>query len=289
MIRQVKKLDDLRQDLANRYRSRPTSGTEGLDPDLVEADWSALQRDGYVVLRHLLEPSTVAALRAILTPMLGPCGRNAFEGRRTQRVYSVVCKTREVDALVEHPRILALLDRLLSPNYLLSQAQVINILPGEDAQLLHHDDSGYRVPRPRAPLGAATVWALDDFTEDNGATSTILGSHLWPDDKVGLPEEATPCVMPAGSAVLFLGTLWHGGGANGSGKPRLAITCQYCEPWLRQHENLTLAMPRDTARGLSENLLKMIGYSINPPFHGMVNGMHPRRLLEQSADAEPKI
>jgi hypothetical protein len=121
MIRQVKKLDDLRQDLANRYRSRPTSGTEGLDPDLVEADWSALQRDGYVVLRHLLEPSTVAALRAILTPMLGPCGRNAFEGRRTQRVYSVVCKTREVDALVEHPRILALLDRLLSPNYLLSQ------------------------------------------------------------------------------------------------------------------------------------------------------------------------
>ncbi len=277
----VNNLDDLRQDLAGRYRSRSTTGLEDLDPAVVEEDWQALQRDGYVVLERLIVPDELAALRAMLTPMLGPCGRNAFEGLRTQRVYSVICKTRAVDHLIEHPRILALIDRLLSPNYLLSQAQVINILPGEEAQLLHHDDAGYRAARPRAPLGAATIWAFDDFTERNGATAIIPGSHRWGDGRIGRPEEAIPCIMPAGSVVLFLGTLWHGGGANHSSAARLAMTCQYCEPWLRQHENLTLAMSPETARSLSENLLKMVGYSINPPFHGMVNGMHPRRLLEQ--------
>jgi ectoine hydroxylase-related dioxygenase (phytanoyl-CoA dioxygenase family) len=200
----------------------------------------------------------------------------------------VLAKTRAIDDLVDHPRVLALLDRLLLPNYLLSQAQLIRILPGEAAQLLHYDDGFYLVPRPRPPLGAATIWAIDAFSADNGATVVVPGSHTWDDARRPDPQQAIPCVMPAGSAVLFLGTLWHSGGANTTRAPRLAATCQYCEPWLRQQENFCLGVPRPTARGLRESLLRMLGYSIHPPFMGMVDGMHPKRVLEEPPLSAPR-
>lgn len=85
--------------------------------------------------------------------------------------------------------------------------------------------------------------------------------------------------MSAGSCVFFVGTLWHGGGANNSAASRLALTAQYCEPWLRPQEAFTLATPPDTVRAVSEDIRRMLGYSIYPPFLGMVDGMHPKRLL----------
>jgi ectoine hydroxylase-related dioxygenase (phytanoyl-CoA dioxygenase family) len=214
-----------------------------------------------------------------VTPLLDKHGRNNFEGALTQRVYSVLNKTRACDRIVDHPRVLALLDRLFLPNYLLSMLQVINILPGEAAQMLHSDDLFYPIPRPRAPLGAATIWAIDDFTDTNGATDIIPGSHAW-GDRVPSDAERRPVVMPAGSCVFFVGTLWHGGGANRSASPRLAVTAQYCEPWLRPQEAFTLSATRDTVRAVSEDIRRMLGYSIFPPFIGQVDGMHPKRLLE---------
>jgi ectoine hydroxylase-related dioxygenase (phytanoyl-CoA dioxygenase family) len=279
-VKQIKSNDDLKKDLAGRYRMTRSEGVEDLEPALVDADFQKLMRDGYVVIERLLSDEQIDAFRTGVEPLLHHTGRTSFEGARTQRVYDVFSKTRALDALTEHPRILALLDRLFLPNYLLSQAQIINILPGEDAQLLHHDDASYPFARPRPPLGAATVWAIDEFTAENGATSIIPGSHLWDQQRKPRPEEVMPCVMPAGSVVFFLGTTWHGGGANHSDRARLAATCQYCEPYLRQQENFLLEISRETALELSENLLRMIGYSIHPPFYGMVNGMHPKRLLE---------
>jgi len=86
-------------------------------------------------------------------------------------------------------------------------------------------------------------------------------------------------VMPAGSCILFLGNLFHGGGANHSGASRLAFTAQYCEPWLRTQENYFLSVSRETAASLSEDMKRLLGYSIHPPFMGMSNGMHPKRAL----------
>jgi ectoine hydroxylase-related dioxygenase (phytanoyl-CoA dioxygenase family) len=191
----------------------------------------------------------------------------------------VLNKTAACDVIAEHPRVLALLDRMLLPNYLLSMLQVINILPGEQAQMLHTDDGFYPLPRPRAPLGAAAIWAIDDFTADNGATDVVPGSQLWGDQLPGDDVERRPVVMKAGSCVFFPGTLWHGGGANRTGRPRLAVTAQYCEPWLRPQEAFTLSMTRDTVRRVSEDIRRMLGYSIHPPFIGQVDGMHPKRLL----------
>lgn len=279
-IPKINSMDELSKDLAHRHKLTKSTGYEDIPRNVIDADFTRLVSDGFVVIESVLDDVQIQAFREAAALHLDATGRNTFEGALTQRVYNVFSKTRVLDPLAEHPRVLALLDRLFLPNYLLSQAQIINILPGSDAQLLHHDDASYPIPRPRAPLGAATVWAIDEFTQENGATVVIPGSHLWSNDRIPSEGEALSCVMPAGSVVVFLGTLWHGGGQNTSAKPRLAATCQYCEPWLRQQENFTLEIPKETAAGLSENLLRMIGYSILPPFYGMVNGMHPKRLLD---------
>jgi ectoine hydroxylase-related dioxygenase (phytanoyl-CoA dioxygenase family) len=97
-------------------------------------------------------------------------------------------------------------------------------------------------------------------------------------------ESATrPVVMPRGSVLLFLGTLWHGGGANRTERGRLCVTAQYCARWCRQQENFSLSVPRERAAQCSEHVQRMLGYSIHPPFMGFVNGMHPKRLLEPAA------
>jgi ectoine hydroxylase-related dioxygenase (phytanoyl-CoA dioxygenase family) len=211
--------------------------------------------------------------------------------------------------------VLAICDALLAPNYLLTAAQAIRIHPGEAPQGLHYDDSFYPFPRPRAPISLATIVAIDDFTATNGATEVIAGSHLWGDEmpagvvsagdfaqpmrygrgevgpentlmrapaaKHGNDARLTPVVMPAGSAIVFPGTLWHRGGANRSDRPRLALSTQYCEPWARQQENFTLAVPFEVARGFSERVQALLGYSIHPPFMGHAGGLHPRRKLEE--------
>ncbi len=256
-----------------------------MDSAIVGADMAALDRDGYVIWENLLSTEQCAQIRETVRPWLGHTGRNSFEGRRTQRVYSVLSRTRVCDRLVDHPRVLAVLDRLLMPNYLLSALQAINIQPGEAAQLAHHDDGFYPVPRPRAPLAAATIWAIDDFTADNGATVLYPGSHRWGKRRPGPDDEAIPVVMPVGSCVLFVGTLWHGGGANTTDRDRLAVTAQYCQPWLRPMEAFTLSVPRDIARTVSDDIRRMLGYSIHPPFVGAVDGLHPLRLLEIEPDA----
>ncbi|GAA5157147.1 phytanoyl-CoA dioxygenase family protein [Pseudonocardia eucalypti] len=278
---EVHSVEDLAKDLARRHRAQ-VSGGASVAPEVVERDLAALRRDGFVVLPELIPADELAVIHAELDELLGPMGRNNFEGHLTQRAYSLLGKTRAADRLVDHPRVLALLDRLLMPNYLLSQLQVIKILPGESGQLLHADDSFYPVPRPRPALSAATIWAIDEFTGDNGATVVLPGSHEWGDDRRPVSGDVpVPAVMPAGSCVFFLGTLWHGGGANRSAAPRTAVTAQYCEPWLRTQEAFTLSVDADTARAVSLDIRRMIGYSIHPPFVGAVNGMHPDRLLTQ--------
>ena len=246
----------------------------------IDADFETLMRDGYVILKKLISRETCETIKAEGLALLGHTGRNGFEGHRTQRVYNVFGKTRATDRLADHPRILGLMDRFFRPGFLLSQSQIINILPGEKAQGLHVDDGFYRIPRPRPPLGAATVWAIDDFTEENGATVVIPGSHKWDDDRVGQRDEAIPAVMPAGSVIFFLGTTWHGGGQNRSDAARFAVTHQYCEAYTRQQENYLLELSKDTVRDLSSELKALVGYSIYPPFMGMVDGKHPLRLLE---------
>lgn len=274
-------MDEIKRDLAGTHRALPRRAESETERRRADEEIAEVRRQGYVVIERLLDEATVAALKADLLPRFERFGRNdGLEGRRTQRIYSLLAKTRSCDRLVDHPRILALLDRVLQPNYLLSQLQPIQIHPGERAQILHHDDAFYPVARPRPPYSAATIFAIDDFTDDNGATVVIPKSHLWDDRRPRPDDERVTVVMPAGSVVFFLGTLWHGGGENRSQRPRLAVSAQYCEPWARQQENMALSIPRAVVKTLSPELRSMVGYSIHPPFMGMVDGQSPLELLE---------
>jgi ectoine hydroxylase-related dioxygenase (phytanoyl-CoA dioxygenase family) len=243
-----------------------------------------IQRDGYAVAPALLGPSEVAALKAALAPWLRGThfGRNDFEGFRTERVYALLAKAPQIARLVEHPAVLAVLDALLTPHYRLSACIAIQLHPGETVQGWHADDSYVRLPRPRAMMGVSAIWALDDFTDTNGATEVIPGSHRWGAEESAAPDDAraVKVTMPAGSVLLFAGTLVHRGGANRSGTTRLAVTPQYCEPWIRQIENMALAVPPELARGHSERIQELLGYDVfEPTFIGYVDGLHPKRLL----------
>jgi ectoine hydroxylase-related dioxygenase (phytanoyl-CoA dioxygenase family) len=244
-----------------------------------------IRRDGYTVIEDFLDAATLAQVRAGVAPHLGSHrGRNGFEGFTTERIYTLVARGKVFERIAADERLLALIGQFLSPQFLLSASQAILINPGEVQQALHHDDSFYKVPRPRPPLGISMITAIDDFTHENGATEIVPGSHTWgPADEKSLPEALAamrPALLKAGSCIVFLGTFIHGGGANRSNASRLAITFQYCEGWLRQQENFFLAIPREIAAGMSPRLQELIGYSIWPPFMGMVTAYDPKRVLD---------
>jgi ectoine hydroxylase-related dioxygenase (phytanoyl-CoA dioxygenase family) len=251
--------------------------------DAVEAE---IRERGYAVVEDLLAPREVDEIKASLGPWLQgeKFGRNDFEGERTERVYALLAKAPPVARIVEHPLVLALLDRLLPQHYLLSAALAINVHPGETPQPFHGDDSSNRLPgpRPHPYTGVSTIWAFDDFTSANGATEVLPGSHRWTGDRFPpRAEDIEQVIMPAGSALIFLGNLLHRGGANRSSGTRLAITPQYCAPWWRQIENMVLAVPPRVAARYSERIQELLGYStVDPGFMGYVDGMHPKRLID---------
>ena len=260
----------------------------GVDKRVPYAAASAIEQlrvDGYAVLENVLSAQEQARIRDELSPWLQgeKMGRNDFEGYRSERVYALLAKTPSVARTVEHPDTLAVVDAFLQPGYLLSAALAIKLHPGETEQAFHIDDGGSAalLRRPREMVGVSTIWALDDFTEDNGATEIIPESHRWGEDRVPTAHDAVKVTMPAGSVVVFAGNLFHRGGANRSSAPRLALTVQYCMPWLRQIEQMVLAVPPEHARQYSARIHEMLGYGlVNPGFMGYVDGMHPARLLE---------
>lgn len=240
--------------------------------------------EGYVVAPDLIPHAEVQEIKASLAPWLDGrrMGRNDFEGLRTERVYALLAKAPPVARIVEHPLILAVLDALLMPHYRLSACLAIQVHPGETPQGWHADDAYVPIPRPRAMMGVSAIWAFDDFDENNGATEVIPGSHQWSKEESAAPDDprALKVEMSAGSAVIFAGTLVHRGGAHRGGDTRLGITPQYCQPWIRQIENMALAVPREIACTYSERVQELLGYDIfEPTFIGYVDGMHPKRLL----------
>lgn len=237
--------------------------------------------DGYVVVSGMMTDEALGAARADLSKILAETrtGRNSFEGFSTQRVYALFAKTRTFDQAAIHPLLIDVLDRVLG-HYQLSAPVGIRIGPGERAQVLHTDDMIYPIPQPHPPVVLNTMWPLDEFTRANGATRFIPGSHLWEAGRQpSESDEIRVAEMSPGSAMFYLGSLWHGGGANTTELPRLGVILEYAAGWLRQQENHCLAVPRSTVRELPERLVELLGYNIYPPFVGYVDGSHPRKVL----------
>jgi ectoine hydroxylase-related dioxygenase (phytanoyl-CoA dioxygenase family) len=255
------------------------------DPARVDAIVEQMERAGYALIPDAIGQDEVTAARADLERILAstPYGRDDFEGHKTRRVYALFAKTRTLDALATHPVVLGVLDRVLG-HYQLSAPTGIAIGPGESAQPLHPDDAIYPLPRPHPELVVNVMWPLEEFTEENGATRIIEGSHRWIDE---YPDAGTPttCVeMSPGTALVYLGNVWHGGGANRTDRIRLGVVLHYAVSWLRPVENHVLAVAPEVARDLSPRLQELLGYNIHPPFIGYVDGRHPRKLLTTAGD-----
>jgi ectoine hydroxylase-related dioxygenase (phytanoyl-CoA dioxygenase family) len=242
-----------------------------------------IRETGYTIIESVLSDAEVEGIKSALSPWLqGQLkGRNDFEGYDTERVYALLAKDPVLAKLVEHPCTLSIIDELLESDYLLSANLAINTHPGETRQYFHRDNAGGNGGEPGRFHGISTIWNFDDFTDTNGATEFIPCSHTWVSETpLQNDTRAVKALMPKGSVLVFSGTLYHRGGANNSDKPRLAITPQYCQPWLRQLENMVLAVPPDKAAQYSDRVQALLGYSVREPgFMGFVDGLHPKRLL----------
>ncbi len=253
-----------------------------VDEATVDAVVDGLDRDGCIVVERFIGSEKVAALKDELAPhrAANPLGRNDFEGFVTKRVYALFAKVRGFDELAAHPLLLGVLDRVLG-HYQLSGPVGIDIGPNETPQGLHRDDVVYPIPWPHQQVVLNTMWALDDFTVDNGATVIVPGSHRTsPADKPP-DDDAITATMPAGSVMFYVGTVWHGGGANHTDERRLGVILEYAAAWLRAQENHVTAVPVEVMRTLEPRLQELLGYNIFPPFLGYVDGRHPRRALTE--------
>lgn len=239
----------------------------------IEHHRAALERDGFSVVEHALEPGLVDELCAEIDGMAGTWGRSlvqSFHGHGTVRYFDLLNGGDVWQHLPAHAAILPVVHAVLGHDCLLSTYGTVAIGPGEPAQAIHADDVLYRMPRPHPDIFCNVMIALDDFTDANGATRMVPGSHRWPDDpeiRIPPPGEAetrwtsVPAEMPRGSVCFFLGGTYHGGGANRTDAPRRGITMAYCAGWLRPQENFVAAVAQERAAAWDDDLLRVMGWS----------------------------
>jgi hypothetical protein len=234
------------------------------DPDAILA---ILRRDGALILTDALPASAADALLAELMPWIEATspGADGFSGTRTTRTGALVARSPRVRPLVGDSRILALADRFLKPaceRYQLHLAQVIRIRPGQGAQPVHRDRWAWGTHLAHLEPQLNSIWALTDFTRENGATVVAPGSTGWPDDRRPDASEIAHAEMPKGALLLYTGSVFHGGGANSSSGDRIGLNITYALGWLRQEENQYLACPPDIARTLDRDLQHLLGYAM---------------------------
>lgn len=226
-----------------------------------------LDRDGALILDDVLNPGAVAEMVAELAPYVAatPEGRDGFTGVRTTRTGALVARSPAVREAVTDPRIARLCEHLLKANcerWQLHLTQLIRIMPGQGAQPIHRDRWAWGAHLKGIEPQLNTIWALTDFTAENGATQVVPGSSTWPDDRKAEPHEITQAVMKAGSVLVYTGSVFHGGGANRSDQDRWGLNLTYALGWLRQEENQYLACPPEIARTLSPELQDLLGYAL---------------------------
>jgi ectoine hydroxylase-related dioxygenase (phytanoyl-CoA dioxygenase family) len=247
---------------------------------------AAMQRDGACIVRDVLDSETLTRLGADLKPWIdrSQVGNDDFTGRLTKRTGALIARCPESRPIVTHPLILEAANGLLGPycnRIQVHLTQTIDILPGQERQVLHRDRLawGGHLPKPIEPQ-FNTLWALTDFTEENGATHLIPGSHEWPLDRNPKSQnESIQAVMTRGSVLCYNGTVFHGGGANGSDAARIGLNITYCLGWLRQEENQFLSCPPHIAKDLDPAITDLLGYTMGNYALGyyshpeMVNGL----------------
>ena len=227
-----------------------------------------MAEDGAVIIDDVLGSEQQEALEHDLATFLKKkvYGRDAFTGFRTQRIGALIARSKACGELALEPRMLDAARTYLAEHcddVQLHFTSAVAIAPGESAQILHRDRGiwGGYVPRQIEPL-FSTIWALTPFTQENGATQVVVGSHCWEKKRHPEPDEIAHAEMSPGSVLCYNGTVLHGGGANTTEhETRVGVFLHYTLNWLRQEENQYLSCPPEHAEHLSQELRALIGYA----------------------------
>jgi len=228
----------------------------------------ALRQDGGVVVCNLVSGKLIDVVAAELRSELRRFSqgqRTDFSGRKTLRCFGVLRYAPSASPLIAHPVVLDVADAILLPycaDYQLGSMTGIEILPGETDQQLHRDDTPYPICMAGFELQIGVMWAVSDFTAENGATRVVPGSHrflrAWHRPDLSHVARA---VMPKGSALFYLGSTWHGGGENRSESARTGLINTYSLGWLRPESSNTLEVPPDIAARYDETVRRLLGYA----------------------------
>ncbi len=249
----------------------------------------ALRRISCCIVRNLVSNKVMDQVMGELQPYLDktPHGRGKFVGLRTKRASGLATKSKTLgERMAVHPLVLGVVDKMLLDhchNYTLATTTAVSIGKGESLQALHRDDSLYPFRHPGPETVITTIWAGTDMTEENGATQVVPCSHRWDDRRVPKRNEVIQAVMPKGSAIFYMGSMYHGGAENFTDDYRTGIILGYSMGWLRQEENQYLACPPRVAKHLSHKLQRLIGYNMHPPMLCWYEYNDPRMLLEGKA------
>ena len=232
--------------------------------DIIEV----LNNDAGVIIDGLIDQKEVNLLNKDLAPYLknDVFGRDEFTGFKTKRIGALIARSEACRNLAMQPLVNEVSEKYLSPfcdGYQLHFTSAVSIGPGESKQILHRDRGiwGGYLPRRIEPL-MSTIWAVTEFTKENGATQIVPGSHLWEKDRIPKENEIAYAEMKPGSVLLYTGTVLHGGGSNSSKNDiRTGVFLHYALNWLRQEENQYLSCPPDIAKDISQEVRSLIGYS----------------------------
>ena len=242
-----------------------------------------VKRDGYTIVENAIAPDLVEALNDALLRLERDLdakpAMNGFEGHQTVRIYNLLVHDPVFAQVPVHEAVLPIVEGVLDDGCLISSLSSIAIDPGERAQPIHADDQVIPLAKPHAPLVCNSMWALTDFTEANGATRLVPGSHLKPNPEYGGTYETIAAEMPRGSVLIWDGALWHGGGANQTDTRRTGIAMNYCAGFVRQQENQQLGVPPDMVRGFAPRLQELVGYGVYRGLIGHIDKQSPSQRL----------
>jgi hypothetical protein len=246
-----------------------TAALTRLGPDApIARILEVIDRDGGVIVEDYLSTERLDGILAELGSFIEQTAPFAddFSGHQTTRTGGLVGRSATVRALILDPLLLGTARAFLAPytdKIQLNLTQIIRLLPGQGAQVLHRDRFiwGKALPRDVEPQ-LNSIWALTDFTAENGATRVVPGSHRWDWERQAEDDEITQAVMPRGSVLIYTGSVIHSGGANRSNADRIALNLTFCNAWLRQEENQYLSCPPELARGFDPELKALLGYTM---------------------------
>jgi ectoine hydroxylase-related dioxygenase (phytanoyl-CoA dioxygenase family) len=259
-----------------------------LTPDELAAHITRIDEDGYTIVPDAIEEDLLDELGNSLERLEVDLGivpaHNDFEGSQTVRIYNLLAHGPAFERVPVHANVLPIVEGVLDPGCLISSLSSIAICAGETPQPIHADDQLMPIPKPHPPTGCNTMWALTDFTEANGATRIIPGSHKADASPVyGQHYDSIPAEMPRGSVLVWHGSLWHGGGANNTAERRIGLAMNYCAGYIRQQENQQLGIPRSVAAGFEERLQQLCGYGVYFGLIGHIDKHDPIELLRDDA------